>query len=152
MPNRVLIDDGGLPSGHDRSVLTIHLDGLSDVAAALRQEVDGNLVRHITQLHSAYSMGVDFGSASHSANVSEARKVYHGCLVQVTKLLSGYVQAGEALATAIDTVVQRYGSSDAMAHARADDVSQALGDADKVTPRTDLMAVEQFSRGAGTFE
>ncbi len=150
MPNRVVIDDAGGPA--DSAVLTIHLDGLSDVAAALRQEVDGNLVRHITQLHSAYGMGVDFGSASHSPNVSQARKVYHSCLVQVTKLLSGYVQAGDALATAIDTVVKEYGSSDAMAHARADDVSQAFKDAQQVPPRTDLMAVEQFSRRGGTFE
>jgi hypothetical protein len=150
MTNRVLIDDTS--GSADHSTLSIHLGGLSDVAAVLRQEVDGNLVGHIMQLHSAYGMGVDFGSASHSANVSEARKVYHGCLVQVTKLLSGYVQAGDALATAIDTVVGRYGSSDAMAHARAEDVSQALRDADKVTPRTDLMAVEQFSRRGGTFE
>ena len=150
MPIRDLIDDaGGLA---DRAVLTIHLEGLSDVATALRQEVDGNLVRHITQLHSAYGMGVDFGSASHSANVSEARKVYHSCLVQVTRLLSGYVQAGEALATAIDTVVQRYGSSDAMAKARVDEVSKAVADATMATPRTDLMAMEQFSGQAGAFE
>jgi hypothetical protein len=148
--NRDLIDDAGAPA--DDAVLAIHLEGLSDVATALRQAVDGNLLRHITQLHGAYGMGVDFGSASHSANVSEARKVYHNCLVQVSRLLSGYVQAGEALAMAIDTVVQRYGSSDAMAQARVDDVSRAVGDAEKLTPRTDLMAVEQFSRRAGTFE
>jgi len=150
MSNRILIDDAG--GSADYPVLSVQLDGLSDVAAALRQEVDGNLVRHITQLHSAYGMGVDFGSASHSANVSEARKVYHGCLVQVTKLLSGYVQAGDALATAIDTVVQRYGSSDAMARALAQDVGQAIDHASQVTPRTDPMAVEQFSRRPGTFE
>jgi hypothetical protein len=127
MTNRVLIDDA--TGSADHSTLSIHFGGLSDVATVLRQEVDGNLVGHITQLHSGY----------------------HGCLVQVTKLLSGYVQAGDALATAIDTMVQRYGSSDAMAHAQAEDVSRALADADQMTPRTDLMAVEQFSRRAGAF-
>src|SRR5215470_16463631 len=37
MPIRDLIDDAGGPA--DRTVLTIHLEGLSDVATALRQEV-----------------------------------------------------------------------------------------------------------------
>jgi hypothetical protein len=150
VPIRVWTDDSqGAP---DYPVLSVDLNALSDVAVALRQEVDGNLVRHITQLNAAYSMGVDFGSASHSDNVKQAREVYHDCLVQITALLSKYVQAGEVFATAIDEIVKQYGSSDAMAKARVDEVMAAIGAAENVDAARNLMAVEQFSGRAGSFE
>lgn len=151
MPMRDLIDDPDeVP---DYSVLSVDLNGLSDVATALRREVDGNLLRHITQLNSAYSMGVDFGSASHSDNVKQARKVYYDCLVQATRLLSSYVTAGEVLATAIDDVVRRYGSSDAMAAARVDDVDTATKHArDTVPVHNVALVVERFSGQKGSFE
>lgn len=150
MPVVVRTDDSEGPS--DYPVLSVDLQALSDVAVALRQEVDGNLVRHITQLNAAYSMGVDFGAASHSENVKQARKVYHDCLVEITDLLSKYVQAGEVFATAIDEIVKQYGASDAMAKARVGDVNKAIDDAAAVTPAKNLMAVEQFSRRPGSFE
>jgi hypothetical protein len=151
MPVRELLDDpDGVP---DYAVLSVDLNGLSDVAVALRQEVDGNLLRHITQLNSAYSMGVDFGSASHSDNVQQARRVYRDCLVRATRLLSSYVTAGEVLATAIDDVVRRYGSSDAMASARVDDVETAIGSATKAVPARDVsLVVERFSGRSGSFQ
>jgi hypothetical protein len=151
MPMPELLDDpDGVP---DYAVLSVDLNGLSDVAAALRREVDGNLLRHITQLNSAYSMGVDFGSASHSDNVKQARRVYRDCLVQATNLLSSYVTAGEVLATAIDDVVRRYGSSDAMASARVDDVDTALKGARRTVPVHDVaLQVEHFSGRKGSFE
>ena len=136
----------------DYPTLSVDLKGLADVASALRQEVDGNLVRHITQLNCAYGMGVDFGATSHSENVKQARNVYHGCLVQITELLSNYVQAGEIFAAAIDEIVKRYGSSDGLAKASLDDIKGAIGHAEAVTPARDLMAVEQFSRRPGSFE
>jgi hypothetical protein len=152
MPNRRLSPDSStaLP---DHSILSVDLKALTDVAAALRQEVAGNLQRHITQLNSAYGMGVSFGYASHSDNMKEARKVYHDCLVRATSLLSSCVAAGEALATAVDVIAQRYATTDAMAKARADEVDLALSEALKNTPVPDLaLPVEKFSGRPGSFE
>jgi hypothetical protein len=130
----------------------VDLTALSDVAVALRQEVDGNLVTHITQLNCAYGLGVEFGMTSHSENVKQARTVYHDCLVQITDLLSKYVEAGEIFAVAIDEIVKQYGLSDAMAKAGLDDVQRAIGDASSAVPSQNLMAIEQFSRRPGSFE
>ena len=125
MPIRPLIDDPGIGLP-DYPTLSVDLKALADVAIALRQEVDRNLQPHMAQLRSAYGTGVNFGVASQSENMRQARSIYHDCLVQVADLLSRCVAAGESLASAIDEVARRYGASDAMAKARAADVGALL--------------------------
>jgi hypothetical protein len=111
------------------AALTVDLRALSDLAGALRREVDANLQPHITQLFSAYSLGVGFGLATDSANIRAARQRYQDCLTQIGPLLSGFVTAGQALAAAADQIATAYGDSDAMAKARASTVQDAVSQA-----------------------
>lgn len=113
----------GLPG---YQTLSVDLRELADVAAAIRHEVDRNLQPHMAQLKSPYGTGVNFGAASQSENMKQARSIYHDCLVQTANLLTMCVAAGESLASAIDEVATRYSESDAMAKARGTDVGKLL--------------------------
>jgi hypothetical protein len=144
MAIRPLIDDPGIGlPGYP--TLSVDLKALADVAAALRQEVDRNLQPHITQLNSVYGTGVNFGAASPSENMKQARSIYHDCLVETANLLSSCVVAGELLAAAIDEIGRRYGAADAMANARATDVGKLIDQTMSTARGTDALRTAESS-------
>lgn len=152
MSTRPILDDPGNDAA-GYATLQVDIEALTDVAKALRQEVNGNLQPQVGPLNLAYGMGVKFGLTSHSENMKRARQRYHDCLVQATESFATRIAIGEALAAAVDEIVRRYGASDAMAQARSNDVAKTIDDAVAATPLPDLMPkIEEFSRHPGSFE
>ena len=152
MAARPLFDDPG-SSIPDCATLTVDIEALPDVANTLRKEINGNLLPHIGPLNSAYGMGVKFGQLSHSNNMKQARRAYHDCLIKASTVLASRVAAADPLASAIDEIARRYGETDAMAKAHADDIAEVIRDAMAASPVPDLMpAIEAFSRRPGSFE
>jgi hypothetical protein len=152
MSMRPLLDDPGslVP---DYATLRVDIAALSDLASALRQEINGNLLPHVGALAGAYGMGVRFGLTSHSQNMRLARTAFHDCLVSATESLANRIAVGESLAAAVDQIARLYGGSDAMASARSDDVGKVMDDAMAATPLPDVVpAIEQFSGRAGSFK
>ena len=117
--NRPLFDDPG-SEVPDYATLRVDIAALGDLATALRQEIDKNLLPHVGPLAGAYGMGVKFGLMSHSQNMKLARKMFHDCLVNATESLANRIAVGESLAAAVEQVAKLYGGSDAMASARSE--------------------------------
>jgi hypothetical protein len=140
-----IIDDAGGTQSACYDVLQVDLQGLTDLAAALRQEIEDNLKPHIPQLLSAYSLGASFGMTSESPNVRAARDHYARCLAAITRVLAAYVNAGNTLAAAAEDIAQRYHASDAMAEARASEVWRAIDKATKA-PTAESMDSSNRSR------
>lgn len=65
MSMRRLSDDPGT-GVPDYATLQVDIAALADMATALPQEIDGNLLPHVGPLAGAYGMGVKFGLLSHS--------------------------------------------------------------------------------------
>ena len=152
MSMRPLFDDPR-SAAPDYATLRVDIAALADLASALRQEIDGNLLPHVGPLAGAYGMGVKFGLMSHSQNMRLARTTYHGCLAGATDSLANRIATARALATAIERIADSYRSSDAMSRARSSDVKEAIESAIKATTRPDLYPeIEQFSARPRSYE
>jgi hypothetical protein len=123
------ITDEGLTYQLDQGPLVVDLRTLTDVAAALRAEVEHSLKPQIAQVLHAYSLGASFGLTTESPNVRAARAYYHICLTRMCELLRTYVDINQALASAIDEIVGRYSTTDATLAAKAIDFQRALNKA-----------------------
>lgn len=152
MSMRPLFDDPG-SAVPDYATLRVDIAALADLASALRQEINGNLLPHLGPLASAYGMGVKFGLMSHSQNMRLARIVYHGCLTHAIESLANRIAVAKALAAAIEHIADSYRASDAMSEARSSDVGRAIDDAIGATARPELgLVIEQFSGKPGSYE
>lgn len=113
-------------SGSGYPVLTVDLQRLPDLARAIQQEIEKNLGPRVDRALSECSAAPCFGDGLTTANARAMTNFYLSCIDQFEGLVSGYETTGQAMAMAADLVAKRYGASDAMAVAQAQDVQDAI--------------------------
>lgn len=122
--------DDGTPAGvagwHE---ISVDIDSLRSLAAALRSELDDNVRPRASELIARYRTGVGFGHAMPGDDVRRAQQAYRDCLVAGVAQLDALIDGADVLIEAAGRVAARYGEADALATARGRAVDAALADA-----------------------
>jgi hypothetical protein len=106
--------------------IEVNPHALHSFGVALGGEVHGNVKPHAQRLTITFADGVAFGAHNPSADLQAAASAYHDCLAGVTQQLAAVVDAVTVLADSAQTIASRYATSDALAHAKANDVLNVL--------------------------
>lgn len=131
----VAVRDDGVPGWlGDCAAIDVDVDGLREFAATVDAQLSANLRPHTAALLGSYAQGVTFGAGNPSADLRLARLRYQECLAAVTRQLTGYLAAAEAVVAAATSVAERYGQVDALSAARLADVERALAQAAAAGP------------------
>ena len=112
--------------------IRVDLVGLRAVAESMRNDLEGGLKARSSQIAHQYAEGVPFGWGPRgSGPVWQAQEDYRRCLLAGAESIVAYVDTSEVMLAAVIEVARRYGTSDALAQARVEDVHREVAAAQR---------------------
>jgi hypothetical protein len=106
--------------------INVEIDGLKDVAATLRKELEAGLRTQVTPVHDAMATGARIGGCIPGWEWISMQNLYSSHIERMLDALYNIDKGTQAVANAADAIARAYGDSDAFAQASADEVREVI--------------------------
>ncbi|RZU51268.1 hypothetical protein EV385_3078 [Krasilnikovia cinnamomea] len=125
--------------------IAVEIDGLKQVAASLRGELEGSFRVQVPKVYDAVQPGATLGASIAGGSWINLQDSLHASLQGTTDALFNLDQGTQAVTTAAEQIARDYGDADAFSKAKVEDVHeimvappQALGPLSSTIPAGDL--------------